>query len=50
MLMHTSARRDMDRIELPSQSIESIWARLAAGSLFMKRIILNFLLSVKQYV
>ena len=48
MLIDTSARREMDRMELPSQSIERIWARLATGSLFMPYIIMNFMLSVKD--
>jgi len=35
VLIDTSASRETDRIDEPSQSIESIWARLAPGSLFM---------------
>ncbi len=32
--MDTSTTRLIDRIELPSQSIERIWTRFARGSLF----------------
>ena len=35
-------------MEDPSHSIERIWTRLARGSLFMPRMIVNFMLSVKH--
>ena len=35
VLIDTSARRETERIEAPSQSMARIWARLAIGSLFM---------------
>ena len=38
MLIDTSAIRQIDRIEEPSQSIESICARLATVSLFICRV------------
>ena len=39
VLIDTSARRETERIEAPSQSMARIWARLAISSLFMPELI-----------